>query len=114
MKYYLDEDINPRVATLLRAARVDAVSAHEADARGLTGGEQLRLAAKAGRCLVTRNRDDFIKLTLQWFNDQRPHFGVLIVPYSIPPDRISTIAAALTDYARRHREGLHPYTVDFL
>ncbi|MBI4202304.1 MAG: DUF5615 family PIN-like protein [Chloroflexi bacterium] len=114
MRYYLDEDISPVVAALLRAQGIDALNVHEAGARGFSDKEQLQQAAQEGRCMVTRNRDDFIRLTLQWFTDQRPHFGLLIVPYSIPPDRFSALAGVLVAYAEEHPEGLSPYTVDFV
>lgn len=29
MKYYLDEDLNPKIAEILRKHSIDAVSAHE-------------------------------------------------------------------------------------
>lgn len=114
MKYYLDEDISPKVAELLRQEQVDAVSTHDVNMIQATDKDQLEFAATGKRALVTRNRDDFIRLTVQFFNELRPHFGVLIIPYSIPGDKFRLVAKALQTYANKHPSGMAPYTIDFL
>jgi predicted nuclease of predicted toxin-antitoxin system len=114
MKFYLDEDLSPRIALILRKNGVDALSCHEAGMIGASDPQQLEFAAREKRCLVTRNRDDFISLTLQFFDDHRPHFGVLIVPYTIPGDQFVRIARLLKTFASRHTSGLEFYSVDFL
>jgi len=114
MKFYLDEDLRPKIAGILRKEVLDAVSAHEAGMLEASDREQLEFAAKERRCLVTRNRDDFIKLTVQFFNGHRPHHGVLIVPHTIPGDQFSRIARLLKKFASNHPEGLEPYVVGFL
>jgi hypothetical protein len=114
VKCYLDEDLSPTTAEWLRRRGVDAVSVHEVGARGLSDHDQLTRAAEDGRCLVTRNRDDFLRLTLQCFQDYRPHAGLLIVPYSFPGDRVALLVEALAAHAATHPHGLPAYTVDFL
>ena len=114
MKYYLDEDISPKIAELLRKQGVDCISAHEIEMLGASDTEQLKLAARKKQCLVTRNRDDFIRLTVQFFNDHLPHCGALIIPSTIPGDRFSLTAKVLADYAGRHPEGMPSYTIDFV
>jgi len=113
VKYFLDEDISPKIAERLRAARVDAVSSHECGRNGLDDAEQLRLAALEGRCFVTRNRDDYVALTVQAFQDLAPHAGILILPSSVPGNRFALVARALIQYALKHPKGMQPYTVDF-
>jgi hypothetical protein len=114
MKFYLDEDLSPKIADILRKNGVDALSAHEIGAVEAPDLQQLEFAGKEKRCLVTRNRDDFIKLTLRFFNDHRPHYGILIIPYSIPGDRFSRMAALIKTFVSRHPSGLAPYTIAFL
>lgn len=114
MKYYLDEDISPKIADLLRGYQIDAKSTHEAGMTQALDIEQLEYAASEGRCIVTRNRNDFIRLTVQFFNENRPHHGILIIPYTIPGDKFSLIASALKKYALKHPCGMEPYTIDFL
>lgn len=114
MKFYIDEDLSPRIAEILRRKGIDAVSAHETGGRGLPDRDQLDTAALQHRCLVTRNRDDFIRLTLERFAHQQPHCGILIVPHTLPADDFGRIARALAKYAAHNPADLPPYTVDFL
>ncbi|MDY6987179.1 MAG: DUF5615 family PIN-like protein [Thermodesulfobacteriota bacterium] len=114
MKYYLDEDISPKVAEILRKYAVNVMSAHEVGMTQALDREQLEYAVSENKTLVTRNRDDFIRLTVQFFNELRPHCGVLIVPHTIPGDRFSLVAEALKDYATKHPSGMEPYTIDFV
>lgn len=114
MRYYLDEDISPGVAGILRSCQIDVISAHEVHMTGASDHEQLRYAASKGMIMVTRNRDDFIQLTIRFFNENRPHFGVLIIPYTIPGDKFHLVAQALMGYTAKHPSGMAPYTIDFL
>ena len=114
MKFYLDEDLSPKIAEILRKRGMDALSCHEAGMKGASDLEQLEFAAKKKRCLVTRNRNDFIHLTLQFFNEKRTHLGVLIVPHSIPGDQFSRIAQKLQLVFPGHPRGFEPYQIDFL
>lgn len=115
MKYYLDEDLSPKIAEILRKHHVDAISAHEIGMLQATDLEQLERASSEGRCLVTRNRNDFIRLTVQFFNEHRLHCGVLIIPHTLPGDKFSAIAKAIMKYHSKHSEDtLEAYTIDFL
>jgi hypothetical protein len=114
IKFYLDEDLSPVISEMLRKNKVDAISAHEVGMIQVNDLQQMEYAVVQKRCMVTRNRNDFIRLTIQFFNEHRPHYGVLIIPYSYRGDNFRTMAAALKSYADKHREGLPPYLVDFL
>ncbi len=114
MKLYLDEDLSPKIAEMLRKGGVDALSAHEAGMCEMLDQRQLEFAATEKRSLVTRNRDDFIRLTVRFFNDHRPHCGALIVPYTLPGDQFSRIAGLIKKVSSRHPKGLAPYSIAFL
>jgi predicted nuclease of predicted toxin-antitoxin system len=114
MKLHLDEDLSPRIAEILRQNGVDATDSHS---EGLVGADdlaQLEFAAHGGRCMVTRNRNDFLRLTAQFFNEHRPHCGVLIVPHTYPGDDFGRLARALKRSTLDHPAGLTPYGVDFV
>jgi hypothetical protein len=53
-------------------------------------------------------------LTVQFFNENRSHYGILIISHTIPGDKFSIIASALKKYAIKHPSGMEPYTIDFL
>ena len=114
MKYYLDEDISPKVAELLRKNNIDAISAHESNMLGASDEEQLLAASEDSRVMVTRNRNDFIALTVRFFESLQPHYGLIIIPYSIPGSKFSLLAKPLTEFAKKHPGGMEPYTIEFL
>ena len=110
----MDEDLSPKIANLLRKKGIDCVSAHDIGMIQVSDLEQLETAVRNKRCLVTKNRDDFIRLTVLFFNDHLPHYGVLIIPHTFPGDRFALIAGALERYAQKHPQGIPSYTIDFL
>jgi predicted nuclease of predicted toxin-antitoxin system len=114
MRFYLDEDLSPKIAEILRKGGIDALSAHEVGMCESSDQRQLDFAATKKRYLVTRNKDDFIRLTVRFFNDQRPHCGVLIVPYTLPGDQFSRIAGLIKKFSSRQQKGLAPYSAAFL
>ncbi len=116
MRFLLDEDLGPEVAAIARGLGLDVVSVHEVDRRGLGDLDQLRYAAAEGRILVTRNRDDYIRLTIAFFQTSEPHCGVLIVPRSLPNHRPKRLARALGRWHDRQQQSGGPGThfIDFL
>jgi predicted nuclease of predicted toxin-antitoxin system len=113
MRFLLDEDLNPAVAKVARGLSLDVLSVHEIDRRGFVDEEQLRFSAAEERVLLTRNRDDFIQLTLRFFQTGDPHAGLLIVPHSLPNHLPERIAHALKRWHDRAGD-LGPYFIDFL
>jgi len=112
MRFYLDEDLSDQIAIIARSLGLDVLSSHECGRDGLDDEGQLLAAAEDGRCLVARNRADFVAWTVRFFERESPHSGVLLLPESLPPDRFVAIARALVEYDRGRPEGLSPYTID--
>jgi uncharacterized protein with PIN domain len=77
-RLYLDEDVLPELARLLRAAGHDAVSAHEEGALGISDEEQLVRATGQGRALVSFNYRHFIRLAREWSKEGREHAGIVV------------------------------------
>ncbi len=113
MKLYLDEDISPNVCVILRKKGVDATSAHEAGMLQASDEEQLAFAAAEGRAIVTRNKDDFITLTVQFFEDLKPHQGLIIVPYTIPGSEFRKLAALLVKFSKKIPRVCNPTPLNF-
>jgi predicted nuclease of predicted toxin-antitoxin system len=117
LRFLLDEDLPPRAAEIGRGLDLDVASVHELDRRGYTDREQLLFAAKEGRVFVTRDRKDFVELTLDFYRAGVPHPGVLIVGHVLPNDRPERIAHALKRWEESRSdfpESFGLYVVGFL
>ena len=101
MRFLLDEDVNPAVAEIGRGLGLDVVSVHELQRQGFDDEPHLHYAAADNRLFVTRNRDDFIKLTVDFFHAGQAQAGVLIVPHSLPNHQPARLAHALHRWSER-------------
>ena len=114
MKFYLDEDISPRVAEILRKRGVDAVSAHDIGKAGASDEDQFAEAVSRKAAIVTRIRDDFITLTVQAFENTSPHHGLVVVSHSIPGSDFRRMAGMLEKCAKKNPGGMGAYTIEFI
>lgn len=106
MKLYLDENLSPRIAELLRARGLDAVSAHEAGNTQLTDVAQLRYATSQGRAIVTCDVADFVALATETIAANADHAGIVLVSSAFRTDDFTAIADAIERAARRYPDGL--------
>lgn len=114
-RYYLDERLSPVIAALCRERHgLDVLSTEEVGRKGTSDEAQLAFSAAEGRCIVTQDRGDYYRFTRVFFEEGRPHAGVLCVPRSFSLGDFASIAAAIARYDRKHPAGLSPYTVDWL
>jgi Domain of unknown function (DUF5615) len=114
MRFFLDEDSADVIAEIARRAGVDIVSVRELGRDGLTDEEQLRYAGQNGRCVITRNRGDFARLSRRFEAEGLPHVGVALVPKSLRGEAFSAVAAAIIRFDAEHPDGVPPYSVWWL
>ena len=114
MRFYLDEDLPPRIASIARQMGVDVMSTTECRRNGQPDEQQLLFAAEQGRTIVTRNYDDFHRLTTEFHLAGKPHAGVLLVPGSLRSRNYSAVATAICRYDQEHLDGMPSYMVDYL
>lgn len=114
MKFYLDEDLSPKIAEALRKKGIDAVSAHETGNTQVSDSKQLAYAAGEGRCLVTRNARHFLALSREAINRQQPHAGILLCSPRLTGAEFRSIANRLSQLTKRYPQGLGPYDIFYL
>ena len=78
IRLYLDEDVHPDFAELIRQDGFECVSAHEVGMVHKDDPEQLQFAASQGWCILTFNVGDFMRLAGDWAQAGRPHAGILV------------------------------------
>ena len=106
MRFYLDENLSPRIAEILRARGLDVVSAHEVGNTRLDDRSQLHYAAGAHRAIVTCDIRDFTELTEEFIAANLEHAGIVLVPPTFPTDDFAAIADAIDHIRRQHPDGL--------
>ena len=112
MKFYLDECINPEIAVHARRLGVDVTEWRTEGLQGRTDEDQLRHAAKKGRCLVTSNCLHFKRHTRRFEAAAEPHAGVLCLkPARFDMSNADAIAELLAKFAEAHPDGLRQYEV---
>lgn len=106
MRVYLDENLSPVLAHMLRARGVDAVSAHEVGTTGVDDRAQLRQASREGRALVTCDITNFIALAADAIATNTPHAGIVLVSPTFRNDEFGAMVDGLEEIARRYPAGL--------
>jgi hypothetical protein len=75
---YLDEDIPPLAARLLRTEGYDVVSAYDAGMVQKEDEDHLQYAATNHRTIVTFNQRHFAPLYEHWWFGGREHHGIVL------------------------------------
>jgi hypothetical protein len=109
-RFALDEDVNHRLAGLLRSRGWDIDSAKELGRLGLTDPRTLLQSAEAGQALITHNNHDFRALHEAWVSWRgrwereakqltgrtltfSGHAGILILPHGAVEDLAEIVEA---------------------
>jgi predicted nuclease of predicted toxin-antitoxin system len=74
----LDEHIWAYLAKLLREQGFDVIHVAEADLVATPDKEIMEYAVSSHRAVVTFNIKDFIPLAVQYFEDGKEHYGVVV------------------------------------
>ena len=106
MKVYLDEDLSPHIALLLRQRGVDATSAHDVGNSQLQDRAQLEFATREARAIVTRNVVDFLRLAHDAVATNTPHAGIVLVPAGFRGDEYQELADAVVEDLKPYPQGL--------
>ena len=106
MKLYLDEDMSPRIAELLRRRGLDATSARDTGQTHQSDRIQLEHATREGRAIVTANVTDFVQLAHEAVATNTPHGGIVLMPSSFRGDEFQAIANAILEAIEPYRTGL--------
>jgi hypothetical protein len=104
--FYLDENLSPRIAELLRARGLDVTSAYEVGNTHLDDRTQLRYAAREGRAIVTCDIPDFTEVAGEFIAANMRHAGIVLVAPTFGTDEFSAIADAVEQVARGYPGGL--------
>ncbi|MBI4789667.1 MAG: DUF5615 family PIN-like protein [Chloroflexi bacterium] len=80
IRLYLDADVSAELAVKLRERKIDTASAREAGRLRASDSEHFAYAVSQQRAILTHNRDDFVELVVEYFEQGKEHFGVIIAP----------------------------------
>ena len=106
MRVYLDEDLSPAIAALLRRRGVDATGAHEIGNSQLADRAQLHHATREARAIVTRNMVDFLALARDAVATNTRHAGIIVLSSGFRGDEYRAIAEAIVRELKSHPTGL--------
>ena len=113
IRLFLDEDVWPGLAPLLREHGFDVAHAYEVERGGMSDADQLAYSAQEERTILTHNAKDFVPLAIEYFFNERSHAGVILSPQiekgdlvrrtlnllrSLSAEKIANTVRHLTDY----------------
>lgn len=101
IKLYLDEDVDPLLAQVLRSRGTDCLATREVNNLGISDSEQLAFAVSQGRAILTLNVEDFVQLAREWSESGRHHKGIIVSDH-LP---FATLLRRILAMLLRHEQG---------
>jgi len=80
IRLYLDEDVRPLLASVLRDRGYHVLTTAEAGMLGRSDTEQLDFATSHGLVLFTHNVRDYVHLSQEYSRAGRAHAGLILAP----------------------------------
>lgn len=105
IELYLDEDVNPLIAGLVRARGFVAQTTQEAGRTRAGDAAQLAYAVSQRRAILTHNRDDFARLAQEYFTARRKHNGIIIAVRRPPQEIVIRLMTILNQTTADEMEG---------
>ena len=93
---YLDEDVNVLIADLMRARGFQVTTTQAAGQKGSTDANQWAFATSQGKAILTHNRVHFEALAQRYFDEKKPHSGIILAVRQ-PPKELSRRILILLD-----------------
>jgi predicted nuclease of predicted toxin-antitoxin system len=97
IKLYLDEDVHPDLAPVLRNMGFDVVTTIEVGNKGSTDEEQLEYARKNKRAVCTFNVKDFVQLYNHFYKENKQHAGIIVSSQINLPETLRRLVKLLNN-----------------
>lgn len=78
IKLYLDEDIDPLLANVLRDRGYDVLTTHDAKMHKSDDHKQIDFATSQGRAILTHNVRDFHRIAKEYGKISKFHSGIIL------------------------------------
>lgn len=98
MTVYLDECVYRRTAQSLAARGISIITAQAVNMISASDETQLRFATANGWILLSINMQDFIRLHAAFQRNGWEHAGIITIPETFSPDRLTIRAAMMLDW----------------
>jgi uncharacterized protein with PIN domain len=78
IKLYLDEDVDPLLAKVIRDRGYNVLSTHEAKMHKSDDYKQIDFATSQGRAILTHNIRDFYRIAKEYSKINKFHAGIIL------------------------------------